>query len=192
MTAEWRPDPLQRAQWRYFDGTQWTHHVSINGQQSVEPPDLPLAPAVYAPPAPVPSRSGSGRLIAAGVMALVSALLTAFISVVLFVLVSDPSAFNRCDVSSSDCQRIVVTNPGLLRTLASFYVVLAVLLVVAGLGGCLRKYWGKIALIVVGGLGMLLFLLPIVLRGQGVAAIPVAWFGLIAGLAAATPKDSST
>ncbi|MGN6721458.1 MAG: DUF2510 domain-containing protein [Marmoricola sp.] len=185
MTAEWRPDPFIRAQFRYFDGSTWTHHVATNGQQSVEPADFPLAPAT-------PSRPGSGRLIAAGVMALISALLTAFISVVLFVIVSDPTAFNQCDFNNPGCERLVVTNPGLVRTLASFYAVLAVLLVVSGLGGCMRKYWGQISLIVVGVLGVVLFLLPIVLRGAGVAAIPVAWFGLIAGLAAAAPKDPST
>jgi hypothetical protein len=192
MSAAWHPDPFARAQFRYYDGTAWTRHVATNGQQSVEAPDLPLIPPAqqfYAPPVPRPERPGSGRLIAAGVMALISALFTVFLSVVLFVIVSDPGAFNNCADTNYGCERIVVTNPGLVRTLASFYAVLAVLLLVAGVGGCMRKYWGQIALIVVGVLGMLLFLLPIILRGQGVAAVPVAWFGLIAGLAAATPKS---
>lgn len=43
--ANWYPDPLGRHELRYYDGTQWTEHVSSNGRQSVDP----LAPA----PAPV-------------------------------------------------------------------------------------------------------------------------------------------
>lgn len=192
MSAAWHPDPFARAQFRYYDGIAWTHHVATNGQQSVEPADLPLMPpaqAFFAPPVQGEERPGSGRLIAAGVMALISALFTVFISVVLFVVVSNPGAFSNCADPSYGCERLVVTNPGLIRTLASFYAVLAVLLLVAGVGACMRRYWGQIAVIVVGAIGMLLFMLPIILRGQGVAAIPVAWFGLIAGLAAATPKS---
>ncbi len=33
----WYPDPMGRHQLRYFDGTQWTEHVSSNGAQSVDP-----------------------------------------------------------------------------------------------------------------------------------------------------------
>lgn len=192
MSAQWHPDPFARAQFRYHDGTEWTRHVATNGQQSVEPADLPLAPplpAYYAPPVARQERPGSGRLIAAGVMGLISALFTVFLSVVLFVVVSNPGVFDGCADPTAGCTQIVVTNPGLVRTLASLYAVLAVLLLVAGIGGCMRRYWGQVALVVVGALGMLLFLLPIVLRGQGAAAVPVAWFGLIAGLAAATPKS---
>ena len=97
MSAQWHPDPFGRAEFRYFDGTAWTHHVAVNGQQSTEPDDYPLVPPaqpLYAPPTPQPDRPGSGRLIAAAVMALISALLTAFICVVLFVIVSNPDAFN--------------------------------------------------------------------------------------------------
>jgi uncharacterized protein YxjI len=36
--AGWFADPLGRHQLRYFDGTQWTEHVSSNGQTSIDPP----------------------------------------------------------------------------------------------------------------------------------------------------------
>jgi uncharacterized protein YxjI len=36
--AGWFADPLGRHQLRYFDGTQWTEHVSSNGQTAVDPP----------------------------------------------------------------------------------------------------------------------------------------------------------
>jgi uncharacterized protein YxjI len=36
--AGWYADPLGRHQLRYYDGSQWTEHVSSNGQTSVDPP----------------------------------------------------------------------------------------------------------------------------------------------------------
>lgn len=36
--ADWYPDPLGRFEHRYWDGTQWTEHVSSHGKQSVDPP----------------------------------------------------------------------------------------------------------------------------------------------------------
>jgi uncharacterized protein YxjI len=36
--AGWHPDPLGRFEHRYWDGTQWTEHVSSHGKQSVDPP----------------------------------------------------------------------------------------------------------------------------------------------------------
>lgn len=34
----WYPDPLGRHELRYWDGSQWTEHVSSHGRQSVDPP----------------------------------------------------------------------------------------------------------------------------------------------------------
>src|SRR5262245_7723123 len=36
--ANWHPDPFGRHELRYWDGAQWTEHVSSNGKQSVDPP----------------------------------------------------------------------------------------------------------------------------------------------------------
>jgi hypothetical protein len=36
--AAWHPDPFGRHQMRYWDGTQWTEHVSNQGKQSTDPP----------------------------------------------------------------------------------------------------------------------------------------------------------
>ena len=36
--AGWFADPLGRHQMRYFDGTQWTEHVSSNGRTMIDPP----------------------------------------------------------------------------------------------------------------------------------------------------------
>jgi uncharacterized protein YxjI len=36
--AGWYADPLGRHQMRYYDGAQWTEHVSSNGQTMVDPP----------------------------------------------------------------------------------------------------------------------------------------------------------
>jgi uncharacterized protein YxjI len=36
--ANWFPDPFGRHELRYWDGSQWTEHVSSHGRQSVDPP----------------------------------------------------------------------------------------------------------------------------------------------------------
>jgi uncharacterized protein YxjI len=36
--ASWYPDPLGRHELRYWDGAQWTEHVSSHGRQAVDPP----------------------------------------------------------------------------------------------------------------------------------------------------------
>jgi uncharacterized protein YxjI len=36
--ANWYPDPLGRHELRYWDGSQWTEHVSSHGRQSIDPP----------------------------------------------------------------------------------------------------------------------------------------------------------
>jgi uncharacterized RDD family membrane protein YckC len=53
--ARWAPDPLRRHQYRYWDGTQWSEHVSDDGTVSVDPPTvtpLPSRSGVPAPPMP--------------------------------------------------------------------------------------------------------------------------------------------
>ncbi len=42
----WYPDPMGRHQLRYFDGGQWTEHVSSNGSQSVDPLNPGAVPVV--------------------------------------------------------------------------------------------------------------------------------------------------
>jgi uncharacterized protein YxjI len=43
LAADWYPDPSGRHEHRYWDGTQWTEHVSSHGRQSVDP-DVSAAP----------------------------------------------------------------------------------------------------------------------------------------------------
>ena len=45
--AGWHPDPTGRHQHRYFDGTQWTHHVADNGRGSTDPVNAPPKQEVY-------------------------------------------------------------------------------------------------------------------------------------------------
>ena len=35
---DWYPDPFGRHELRYYDGSQWTEHVSSHGRQAVDPP----------------------------------------------------------------------------------------------------------------------------------------------------------
>jgi len=66
---EWLPDPEGRHELRWWDGTQWTEHVSDKGQQGTDP----LADAVPPPPPGSGSRR-SGRATAALVLGIVGIL----------------------------------------------------------------------------------------------------------------------
>ena len=49
---DWYPDPYGRHEMRYFDGAQWTEHVTSNGKQSVDAPGgTSHVPTVAARPA---------------------------------------------------------------------------------------------------------------------------------------------
>ena len=41
----WHPDPTGRHQYRYWDGTAWTHHVSDNGVAATDPVNAPGGPS---------------------------------------------------------------------------------------------------------------------------------------------------
>jgi uncharacterized RDD family membrane protein YckC len=45
--ARWAADPLGRHQYRYWDGAQWTEHVSDNGLVGVDPPVREPAPTSF-------------------------------------------------------------------------------------------------------------------------------------------------
>ncbi len=64
--ANWYPDPLGRHEYRYFDGNQWTEHVSDHGRQGVDPPvGTPTVPTVNRPTEKV-QRDVSRAGVAAG------------------------------------------------------------------------------------------------------------------------------
>jgi len=53
--ASWYPDPAGRHEYRWFDGTQWTDHVSSHGRQSVDP---------VSGPGRMPARDASAEKVA--------------------------------------------------------------------------------------------------------------------------------
>ena len=65
MPADWYQDPAKVGELRYFDGTQWTEHVTIDGVQTTAPFEMPPPPTdiddvgdideVDAEPAPPPA-----------------------------------------------------------------------------------------------------------------------------------------
>ena len=67
--ADWYPDPLGRHELRYWDGTQWTEHVSSHGRQSVDPLGGAAVPTVKRAPrrssADV-AKAGAGRRVPGG------------------------------------------------------------------------------------------------------------------------------
>jgi uncharacterized RDD family membrane protein YckC len=58
--ARWAPDPLGRHQYRYWDGAQWTEHVSDDGTVSVDAPTVTPPPTSTTPGAPSPPMPGTG------------------------------------------------------------------------------------------------------------------------------------
>jgi uncharacterized protein YxjI len=62
--ANWYPDPAGRHELRYYDGSQWTEHVSSGGKQAVDPVSPAAPPVNAASPAQV-----QAHLAKAGVQA---------------------------------------------------------------------------------------------------------------------------
>jgi hypothetical protein len=71
-SAGWFPDPMQRHEMRYWDGTEWTEHIADGGQPGVDPVGAPAAPTEAAPvgaapadghalPAPQPGTAAAGQ-----------------------------------------------------------------------------------------------------------------------------------
>ncbi len=56
----WATDPTGRHQLRYWDGAQWTAHVSDQGQVSADPVDGPPAPPALLRPSLPPPAPGTG------------------------------------------------------------------------------------------------------------------------------------
>jgi len=51
--ADWYPDPFDRHERRYWDGSKWTEHVASRGRQEVDPPvDEPPVPTAVTPQTP--------------------------------------------------------------------------------------------------------------------------------------------
>jgi hypothetical protein len=38
VPPSWHPDPSGRFDYRYWDGSDWTEHVSSNGVADIDPP----------------------------------------------------------------------------------------------------------------------------------------------------------
>jgi Protein of unknown function (DUF2510) len=82
--AGWQPDPTGRFQYRYWDGTAWSQHVSTNGAQQSDPlgaaPTPPASPGAWSQPTTPTSPISAGArqpstpvkvLVLAGASALV-------------------------------------------------------------------------------------------------------------------------
>src|SRR5262245_4434540 len=73
VEASWLPDPTGRFEHRYWNGTEWTEHVSRAGRPSTDPltaqpslpPSTPLAPSTV-PPEPPPTVPVTGVAVTGG------------------------------------------------------------------------------------------------------------------------------
>jgi hypothetical protein len=69
--AGWHPDPVGRYEYRYYNGTQWTADVSVNGSRFVDPAGVPT----WAPVQATPRRGMAVASFVIGLIALAGALL---------------------------------------------------------------------------------------------------------------------
>jgi hypothetical protein len=122
-------------------------------------------------------------LIASGVLAILTGMIT--ITAALQALIITTSA-NRlsCNVGLSSCGDFNGA-----KIFWTFALILGAIFVVAGVAGCAGMRWGQTALIVLGGIGVLLC--PIFgFAGAGAEVlIPLLWFGLIAAMSLAAGFD---
>lgn len=188
MSGQWAADPYGRAQLRYYDGTQWTAHVSNNGVVSTEgvvaPPSVGAPPAFAstALPATAAPKSANGKLIAAGVMEIIQGALGIIFGLWLLSL------------SQNGIIQFIDGAAGGAITLIAI-----IMLVIGGSGlaaaiGCLKgRPWGIITTIVLQSIGLVLFFVGLVNGGNdgnpGGALVAVAYIVTVLGLAIAGMKQ---
>jgi uncharacterized RDD family membrane protein YckC len=132
----WAADPLGRHQYRYWDGAQWSEHVSDNGLLAVDPPTVTPPPTAGSLPAPLPGTAASAYARPPGAAALTGSarrdptavlgrrygafLIDAVVCVIAFVVFLLPFATERtraetlrlpgCHLSTSDSSRVECDN----------------------------------------------------------------------------------
>ena len=157
--AGWHPDPYGRYEARYWDGTRWTEQVASQGRPTVDPlgatTSVPFAtpstawgapggspamsPPGYVPYGQVPATGKpprSGFLVAAGVLALV---IGGF-----FALFAVGAAIGAATAPDDDW----IDLRGAFFVVAAVLGAIAALYITAGVGGCRRRGWGKVMLII--------------------------------------------
>lgn len=198
-TGQWGPDPYGRAELRWYDGNAWTRHVSTGGVTSQEPDQQAVVPPVAQPVAqattPLPGYPqtpygqpgyqppsiysgvsvhppGRGRLIAAGVMSIISGAVTLVIGVYLLVV-----------ATSNVGQIIDYLSGNALTLMAIVCLVLGGVFLWFGIVGVMAKPWSRLAIAIASGLSLLLVLLALIDDPDSAAIVPITWFGTILGLA---------
>jgi hypothetical protein len=77
--AGWYPDPSGRFDLRYFDGTSWTHHVSVRGQPGVDSLSAHPPAVVWVSAIAPPSANSNGMATASLVLGVGAAAVSATI-----------------------------------------------------------------------------------------------------------------
>lgn len=170
---------------RYWDGAQWI------GEPVAAPAAPAASPAAYgavgapgvqsfagAPATAAVARTSDGKLIAAGVLSIISGAVVAIGSVWLLA------------VANSDSLGFIDDLTGGAFTVIGFIgLLIAALYLTAGIGSVQGKNWGRVTNIVVQGLALALFVIGFIgaLADSGNDAlgslIPIIWSGTILGLA---------
>lgn len=190
MNGQWAPDPHQRAELRYWDGSRWTEHISNGGVVGNE----------AAKPAPRPNRDvvatgqTPGRLVAAGVMTIIEASLMLILGLWMFSLSNSTVGGIADDLTG-----------GALTFITLLITGIGVTLLAAGVGSCRGRHWARITVVVLHGIGAAFFLIAAVSGGTsdpspsyngtaesspvGGFVVALLWFGTIILLAATARPD---
>jgi hypothetical protein len=159
VPPSWHPDPYGRYEQRYWDGSRWTDQVTTDGRQSVDPlgattsvpfstpasawgtPQRPGEPPPgYVPYGQVPVSGPpprSGLLVTAGVLSLVIGGFTALFAI--------GAAFGAASTPEDDWLDL----RAVFFVIAAMFAGIATVFITAGVGGCKRRRWGKVMMIVV-------------------------------------------
>jgi len=133
-----------------------------------------------------PQRKG-GRLIAAGVLSIISAVVTALAAIGILVVLNAP----LCSNTSADeyCRTGDADNLGFIMVLMMVAIVSTICLFIAGVGGCMRRYWGQRALVILGSIGIALDMIAgfAGLRPSAVI-VHIVFQGVVIGLAQANKR----
>ena len=166
MSGQWAKDPYGRAELRYHDGSRWTEHIVNAGLQSVESsadssaaafpshhlpqhttmPYPSMQPAGYVQHAPRPTTATGGRLIAAGVMTIIEAVLALIFGLWMFSLTTSAVGGLADDLTG-----------GALTFVALLVLVIGAALLTSGIGSCKGRNWARITVIVLHAIAAVIF-----------------------------------
>jgi len=136
-------------------------------------PSVSSTPHVLPHSVPASAQTGSagGKLLASGVLSIITG------SVYLLM------ALTTVSMKDTVLGDMVDDATGILTLMLLIFLGLGGGFIAVGAGACRVKQWARAATLALGGLSLLFFLIVLMNTGEASMVVPIAWFGLIVGLA---------